>query len=88
MDYEVRDAMMTSRTGGSACAALRRGVSAGFFLGLALTAGAVTKCIPGSVGPVRIPAARDGANLGNARFDRIELKRIAACAGQPRISQP
>ena len=41
---------------------------------------AVTKCIPGSVGAVRIRAARDGANLGDAWFDRIELKRIAACA--------
>ena len=40
---------------------------------------AVTKCIPGSVGAVRIRAARDGANLGDAWFDRIELKRIAAC---------
>ena len=41
---------------------------------------AVTKCIPGSVGAVRIRAVRDGANLGDAWFDRIELKRIAACA--------
>ena len=41
---------------------------------------AVTKCIPASVGAVRIRAARDGANLGDAWFDRIELKRIAACA--------
>ena len=42
--------------------------------------GSVTKCIPGSVGAVRIRAVRDGANLGDAWFDRIELKRIAACA--------
>ncbi len=41
---------------------------------------AVTKCIPGPVGAVRIRAVRDGANLGDAWFDRIELKRIAACA--------
>ncbi|MDE2977782.1 MAG: hypothetical protein OXU63_09715, partial [Acidobacteriota bacterium] len=41
---------------------------------------AVTKCIPASVGAVRVRAARDGANLGGAWFDRVELKRIAACA--------
>jgi len=40
----------------------------------------VTKCVPASVGAVRIRAARDGANLGGAWFDRVELKRIAACA--------
>ena len=50
--------------------------------------GSVTKCIPASVGAVRIRAARDGANLGDAWFDRIELKRIAACAEQPGNSQP
>ncbi|MCY3968688.1 MAG: NBR1-Ig-like domain-containing protein [Acidobacteria bacterium] len=49
---------------------------------------AVTKCIPGSVGAVRIRAVRDGANLGDAWFDRIELKRIAACTEQPGISPP
>ena len=49
---------------------------------------AVTKCIPGSVGAVRLRAVRDGANLGDAWFDRIELKRIAACAEEPGISQP
>ncbi|GEM_PF-1794906 len=41
---------------------------------------AVTTCIPGSVGAVRIRASRAGANLGDAWFDRIELKRIAACS--------
>ncbi len=48
---------------------------------------AVTKCIPGSVGAVRIRAARDGANLGDAWFDRIELKRIAACEVRPGTSR-
>ncbi len=41
--------------------------------------GAVTKCIPESVGAVRVRAVREGANLGDAWFDRIELKRLAAC---------
>ena len=41
---------------------------------------AVTTCIPGPVGAVRIRASRDGANLGDAWFDQVELKRIAACA--------
>ena len=41
---------------------------------------AVTTCIPRSVGAVRIRAVRNGADLGDAWFDRIELKRIAACA--------
>ena len=49
---------------------------------------AVTKCIPGSVGAVRIRAVRDGANLGDAWFDRIELKRIAACTEEPGTSPP
>lgn len=49
---------------------------------------AVTKCIPASVGAVRIRAVRDGANQGDAWFDRIELKRIAACAEQPGITRP
>ncbi len=49
---------------------------------------AVTKCIPGSVGAVRIRAARDGANLGDAWFDRVELKRIAACEERPGASPP
>ena len=48
---------------------------------------AVTKCIPASVGAVRIRAARDGANLGDAWFDRIELKRIAACEVRPGTSR-
>ncbi len=45
---------------------------------------AMTKCIPASVGAIRIRAARDGANLGDAWFDRLELKRIAACEERPR----
>lgn len=49
---------------------------------------AVTKCIPGSVGAVRIRAVRDGANLGGAWFDRIELERIAACTEEREISPP
>ncbi len=49
---------------------------------------AVTKCIPCSVGAVRIRAVRNGANLGDAWFDRIELKRIAACTEEPGISPP
>ncbi len=49
---------------------------------------AVTKCIPASVGAVRIRAARDGANLGDAWFDRVELKRIAACAERPGALRP
>ncbi len=49
---------------------------------------AVTKCILASVGAVRIRAARDGANLGDAWFDRIELKRIAACEERPGVSRP
>ena len=49
---------------------------------------AVTKCIPASVGAVRVRAARNGANLGDARFDRIDLKRIAACAGGQSVSRP
>ena len=49
--------------------------------------GSVTKCIPASVGAVRIRAARDGANLGDAWFDRIELKRIAACEVRPGTSR-
>ncbi len=49
---------------------------------------AVTKCIPGSVGAVRIRAARDGANVGDAWFDRIELKRIAACGAPPEALRP
>ncbi len=44
--------------------------------------GAVTKCIPESVGAVRVRAVREGANLGDAWFDRIELKRLASCGGQ------
>ena len=49
---------------------------------------AVTKCIPASVGAVRVRAARDGANLGDAWFDRVELKRIAACGVQPAALRP
>ena len=49
---------------------------------------AVTKCIPASVGAVRIRAARAGANLGDAWFDRVELKRIAACGERPGASRP
>ena len=49
---------------------------------------AVTKCIPASVGAVRIRAARAGANLGDAWFDRVELKRIAACAEPPGTLRP
>ena len=49
---------------------------------------AVTKCLPGSAGAVRIRVVRDGANLGDAWFDRIELKRIAACTEQPGVSPP
>ena len=41
---------------------------------------AVTKCIPASVGAVRVRAAREGDNLGDAWFDNIELKRVAACS--------
>jgi len=41
---------------------------------------ALTTCIPASVGAVRIRAARSGDNLGDAWFDRIEFKRIAACS--------
>ncbi len=41
--------------------------------------GAVTKCIPDSVGAVRVRAVREGANLGDAWFDGIELTRLAAC---------
>lgn len=41
---------------------------------------AIARCIPASVGAVRVRAARTGANLGDAWFDRIELKRVAACA--------
>ena len=50
--------------------------------------GAVTKCIPESVGAVRVRAVREGANLGDAWFDRIELTRIAACGGRGRNSEP
>ncbi len=46
--------------------------------------GAVTKCIPESVGAVRVRAVREGANMGDAWFDGIELKRLAACGGQRR----
>ena len=49
---------------------------------------AVTKCIPASVGAVRIRAARAGANLGDAWFDRVELKRIAACVAPPGALRP
>ena len=42
----------------------------------------------GSVGAVRILAVRDRANLGDAWFDRIRLKRIAACAEAPVIERP
>ena len=49
--------------------------------------GAVTKCISDSVGAVRVRAVREGANLGDAWFDRIELKRIAAC-GSPASASP
>ncbi|MDE2977434.1 MAG: hypothetical protein OXU63_07930, partial [Acidobacteriota bacterium] len=49
---------------------------------------AVTKCIPASVGAVRVRAARDGANLGGAWFDRVELKRIAACVENPERVRP
>ena len=49
---------------------------------------AVTKCIPASVGAVKVRAARGGANLGDAWFDRIELKRIAACAERPAFAPP
>ena len=49
---------------------------------------AVTKCIPASVGAVRIRAARDGANAGDAWFDRVELKRVAACTMPPGALQP
>ena len=44
---------------------------------------AVAMCIPGSVGAVRVRAVRRGADPGDAWFDRIELKRIAACAERP-----
>jgi len=49
---------------------------------------AVTKCVPASVGAVRIRAARDGANLGGAWFDRVELKRIAARVENPERVRP
>ena len=58
---------------------------------------AVTTCIPASVGAVRVRAVRDGANalpqeaagtnVGDAYFDRVELKRLDACrepAGEDR----
>ena len=44
--------------------------------------GAVTKCIPESVGAVRVRAVREGANVGDAWFNRIELTRLAACGKQ------
>ncbi len=44
---------------------------------------AVTKCIPASVGGVRIRAAREGDNQGDAWFDEIQLTRIAACSEPP-----
>ncbi len=50
--------------------------------------GAVTKCISESVGAVRVRAVREGANLGDAWFDRIELKRLASCGVSARDAQP
>ncbi len=50
--------------------------------------GAVTKCIPESVGAVRVRAVREGANLGDAWFDRIQLKRLAPCGRKVRDTPP
>ncbi len=50
--------------------------------------GAVTKCISESVGAVRVRAVREGANLGDAWFDRIQLKRLAPCGRKVRDTQP
>ncbi len=50
--------------------------------------GAVTKCIPDSVGAVRVRAVREGANLGDAWFDRIEMTRLAACGRRGANQRP